>query len=375
MSHRIILLIVLLLQAGGVVAQHEAQNWYFGNNAALSFAGEAPKPLLQSAMNTYEACATVSDSTGQLLFYTNSEVVWNRHHQLMPNGNGLGGHSSATQGAIILRRPGSATQYYVFTVDGCDTNLAGGLRYSMVDMAADAGRGAVSTLAQPLDTGRVTEKLTLVPHANGLDSWVLVHRWQSDQFLAYLVTAAGIAAAPVTSALGSVHTGGGGALRNANAVGYLKASPDGRQLALGVRDKDFELFDFDNATGRLSHFVRLPSIYRSYGVCFSPDGSRLYGTDLDGFRVYQFNLRAGSAAAIAASRVEVGSTSGYAGALQLGPDGKIYVAQYNRVYLSIIAAPNALGSACRFQLDALNLNGRLCQVGLPNYGVITIRKR
>ncbi|MBT9394473.1 hypothetical protein KLP40_14975 [Hymenobacter sp. NST-14] len=373
MPTRIFLLLALLLSAGGARAQHEAQNWYFGKNVGLSFVGGAPTPLLYSAMNTYEACAAVSDSAGQLLFYTNSEVVWNRHHQLMPDGSGLGGHSSATQGAVILRRPGSATQYYVFTVDGCDTNLAGGLRYSLVDLTADAGRGAVITRAQPLDTGRVTEKLTVVPHANGLDSWVVVHAWQSDRFLAYLVTGAGIAPAPVTSALGSVHAGGGGALRNANAVGYLKASPNGRQLALGVRDEDFELFDFDNATGRLSHFVRLPSIYRSYGVAFSPDGSRLYGTDLDGFRVYQFNLRAGSAAAIAASRVEVGNTSGYAGALQLAPDGKIYVAQYNRIYLSVITDPNALGAACGFQLDALHLNDRLCQVGLPNYGVISKR--
>ncbi|MFD2787552.1 SMP-30/gluconolactonase/LRE family protein [Hymenobacter rubripertinctus] len=366
MPYRILLLLVLLLHAVGATAQPEAQNWYFGNNAGLSFAGGQPTVLTNSAMNTYEACAAVSDSLGNLLFYTNSEAVWNRQHQLMPNGTLLGGHSTGTQGAVILRQPGRLRQYYVFTVDACDAQLAGGLRYSSVDMRAEGGLGAVSRRAQPVDTGRVTEKLTVVPHANGRDSWVLVHGWKSDRFYAYLVTAAGLASVPVMSAVGSVHAGGGGALHNANAVGYMKASADGRKIALGIRDEDFELFDFDNATGRLSNCVLLPSIYRSYGVEFSPDGSRLYGTDLDGFRVYQFNLQAGSAAAIAASRVEVGITSGYAGALQRGPDGRIYVAQYNRAYLSVIAAPNALGAACGFQLDVLPLNGRLCQVGLPN---------
>ena len=310
MLYRILLLLVLLVPAGRAVAQHEAQNWYFGSNAGLSFAGGQPAPLTHSAMNTYEACASVSDSVGNLLFYTNSVNVWNRQHQLMPNGTLLGGHQTATQGAVILRRPGSMAEYYVFTVDGCDTNLEGGLRYSIVDMRAAGGLGAVTRRAQPLNAGRVTEKLTVVPHANGTDSWVLVHGWESDRFYAYQVTAAGIAVVPVTSAVGSVHAGGGGPLHNANAVGYMKASADGRKIALGIRDEDFELFDFDNATGRLSNCVLLPSIYRSYGVEFSPDGSRLYATDLDGFRVYQFNLQAGSAAAVAASRVEVGQHVG-----------------------------------------------------------------
>jgi hypothetical protein len=73
-----------------------------------------------SAMNTYEATTTVSDAAGQLLFYSNSENIWNRDHQVMPNGANLGGHQSASQGVIAVQSLTNAQQYYVFVVDGAE---------------------------------------------------------------------------------------------------------------------------------------------------------------------------------------------------------------------------------------------------------------
>lgn len=40
-------------------------------------------------MESFEACASISDSAGNLLFYTNGEKVWNKNHEVMPNGEGL----------------------------------------------------------------------------------------------------------------------------------------------------------------------------------------------------------------------------------------------------------------------------------------------
>ncbi|GGG42054.1 hypothetical protein GCM10011378_17980 [Hymenobacter glacieicola] len=317
-------------------------------------------------MDTYEACASISDAAGNLLFYTSSVNVWNRNHTLMPNGQALGGHESASQGAAIVRHPANANQYYIFVVDACDNLLRGGLKYSIVDMSRQGGLGEVTTRAVQVPSGSVTEKLTIVPHANGTDSWILVHGWQSNRFLAFQLTANGLVTTPITSSVGSVHSGGGGNFQNANAVGYMKASPAGNKLAVGIRDGNFELFNFNNATGQVSNYVPLQQFYRSYGVEFSPDGSRLYGTNLDGHSLIQFNLLAGSGAAIAASGTVVGYTSGFAGALQVGPDGKIYVAQYQVRYLGVINTPNALGNACNFQTAGVNLGNQFCQIGLPN---------
>lgn len=349
-------------------AQREAQNWYFGQNAAVSFASSAPTPLTNSAMATYEACATISDGAGNLLFYTNSVNIWNRNHQVMTNGQNIGGHESASQGAVIVKNPDNASQYYVFAVDGCDNLLVGGLKYSVVDMTQQGGVGAVTTKATQLSSVYLTEKLTAVRHANGRDTWVVVHGWQTNTFYAYLVSPNGVSNVPVVTAIGSVHSGGGGNYGNANAVGYLRASPDGSKLALGIRDANFELFNFNNATGQLSNYVRLPQFYRSYGVEFSPDGKLLYGSNLDGGYLYQFDLTAGSPAAIAASATIVGSTSYYLiGALQLAPNGKMYAAIYESPYIAVIDNPNVRGTGCGYRENGLYLNGRLGQVGLPNF--------
>ncbi|RYU82396.1 T9SS type A sorting domain-containing protein [Hymenobacter persicinus] len=362
-------LALLCLAYSPLLAQRETQNWHFGNNAALSFATGGPVALPTSGMVTYEATATVSDPAGNLLFYTNSVNVWNRNHQLMTNGQAMGGHESATQGAVIVRDPGNPTRYYLFVVDGCDNQLVGGLKYSIIDMTQQGGLGAVTSRANQLSSFPVTEKLTAVRHRNGRDTWIVVHGWQNNTFYAYLLSATGLSA-PVVTNLGSVHSGGGGSFGNANAVGYLKASPAGNKLALAKRDSNFELYDFNNATGQLSNFVPLTQDYRSYGVEFSPDGSRLYGTTLDGNRIYQYNLLAGSGTAIAASATLVGTTasgSAYAGALQLASDGKIYLAIYNSAALGVINSPNALGAACGYQNNGPTLGGRLSQLGLPNF--------
>lgn len=231
-------------------------------------------------MNTYEATTTVSDAAGQLLCYSNSENIWNRDHQVMPNGANLGGHQSASQGVLAVQSLTNAQQYYVFVVDGAENQLAGGLKYSLVDMTQQGGLGAVTTRRVQVSAVRLTEKLPTVPHANGRDTWVLVHGWQTNAFYAYLLSASGLQATPVVTTIGSVHSGRGGAYGNANSVGYLRASPNGRKLAVGVRDESFELFDFNPATGQLSNYIPLGSTYRSYGVAFSPDSRLLYDANL-----------------------------------------------------------------------------------------------
>ena len=64
-------------------AQGEANNWYFGQNAGVTFNSGVPIALTDSAMQTLEGCATLSDASGQLLFYTDGMTIYNRNHQVM----------------------------------------------------------------------------------------------------------------------------------------------------------------------------------------------------------------------------------------------------------------------------------------------------
>ncbi|SHI84930.1 hypothetical protein SAMN02745146_1692 [Hymenobacter daecheongensis DSM 21074] len=352
-----------------VSAQQPAQNWFFGSNAGVSFLNGAPTLLSGGARVGYEAAATVSDAAGKLEFYTNSVDIWTRRHQPMLNGLNIGGHESAAQGAVIVRHPGNSRQYFIFVVDGCDNRLTGGLRFVTVDMTRQKGLGEVISRGNQLSTVPLTESVTAIRHANAQDYWVVVHGWETNNFYAYHVTATGIDATPVVTSIGPVHKGGSGAFGNANGVGFIKASPDGSKLAISKRDSNFELYDFDNATGQLSNRIALPQFYRSYGVEFSADGSKLYGSTLNGNQIYQFNLAAGNEAAIAASAVSIGTSVGYgyAGALQRGPDNKIYVALFNSHFLGVIDVPDALAAACSYRNEGVSLADNVSQLGLPNF--------
>src|SRR5690606_37559289 len=90
--------------------------WYFGTYAGLDFNSGVPVALTDGQLNTMEGSASIADSNGNLLFYTNGVSVWNKNHEIMENGTGLMGDSSSIQSALIVLKPGSNTIYYIFTV-------------------------------------------------------------------------------------------------------------------------------------------------------------------------------------------------------------------------------------------------------------------
>jgi len=363
-------LFTLLGASNPVFGQRENSQWCFGANAAISFPiTGTPTAVAGSAMTAYEACASVADNTGNLLFYTNSETLWNKNHQVMTNGTVLGGNASCSQGALIVQNPGNAQQYYVFVLDASENMLNGGLKYNLVDMTRQGGLGEITQNQVQISSVRLTEKLTAVPHANGHDTWVLVHGWQTNTFYAYLLTSTGLQP-PVTTNMGAVHSGGGGVWNNSNSLGYMRVSPDGHKLAVGIWDQGFELFDFSTTTGQLSNYVPLTSVSQSYGVEFSRDSRLLYGTNYGSLSVFQYDLQAGSASAIASSGIQVGSTSNYLGAIQAGPDGKLYLSVVFSSYLAVIDNPSVRGTGCGFRTSGVYLGNASSQTGLPNYPTI-----
>lgn len=342
--------------------QKETNIWYFGNGAGLDFKDGAPVTMSYTQLNTMEGCASISKQDGKLLFYTDGVTIWNHLHQVMVNGTGLQGDKSSTQSAVIVPMPENEDLFYVFTAD----NVPGldGVRYSIVDMGQEQGLGSVIE-KNVLLYAPVTEKLTAVKHRNNKDIWVLAHGYNSNAFYAYLLTASGVANAtkPVTSTSGTVHNGN---ITN-NAIGYMKASPDGRKLALGVRGmKLYELVDFDNATGIVSNPVTFQSAEynNAYGLEFSPDGTKLYinSSQNPTAKIYQIDLANSNKTSLIGT-----SQSPYAGSLQLGPDGKIYFARYQSKHLGIIHNPDAAGGNCNYEDNGIYLDGKTSTFGLPNF--------
>ncbi len=362
---------LFLLSVCDLFAQREYNIWYFPLMAGLDFNGGAPVPLTDNAMFDFgdEASAVFSDpATGKLLFYVSGEDVWNANHQFMANGRRLAGHISSTQGALIVPLPGSSTLYYVFTTDAGDyyepPNV--GLHYSIVDMTQENGLGAVTQKNVEL-LNVATEKLTAVRHCNGRDFWILAHGWGDNSFYAYRLTPAGLKP-PVVTSIGSVHGGD-----PQNSIGWLRASPDGRRLVSVVTGTgSVELFNFDNRTGTVFNRIDLPGGNQEYGASFSPDNTKLYitRTTQTPDAIYQYDVSSSDPSTIIASRTNVAVTVG-AGALALGPDGKLYLVRKGEIgnryrFLSVFDNPNLAGAASGFRLDAIDLAGRETRRGLPN---------
>jgi len=348
-----------LLIASAAFAQKEATTWYFGNQGeGLEFRkGCDPNVLTDGAIAGFEGVATISDeTTGELLFYTNSQNVWDRTHQLMPNGGLITMGWTITQ-VLPIRKPGSTSQYYIFTSEVQGSGVHG-IQFHCVDMTLNNGLGDVAYDSLALN-GPVSEKLTAIRHSNGTDLWVIAHGYGNDQFYAFLVTSSGVQTAPVVSAIGKVH----GDPSTVDALGELKANPQGDRLAVATTfQPHIELFDFDRSSGVVDNLRTLDAVggYDGlnasgwYGVSFSQDGSKLYAAS--GFvlnqGIIQFDLTVDDVNVINASKYVVSSGLHGCYSLKLAPNGRIYVGRRLN-FLGEIAYPDSAGSACGFDPEAV----------------------
>ncbi|PKQ45181.1 T9SS type B sorting domain-containing protein [Confluentibacter flavum] len=357
---KLILFFLIALCSTLAFSQQEASNWYFGDHAGLKFHPDGSvTPLSDGKLKTNEGCASLSNSNGDLLFYTDGLTIWNKNHQVMPNGTGLMGHSSSTQSATIVPKPGSSNLFYVFTLDY--EVHPNGFRYSIVDINLDGGLGAVTSDKNVLIYTPSDEKLSIVKHKNGVDFWVVTHGWNSNTFYSYLLSSSGLSASPVPSNVG-LFVGGSAE----NVWGYMKISPDGSKLAICHALQNFELLDFDNATGLVSNPLVLRTGDGMYGVEFSTNSAVLYlsVTNPSPYKVIQYDLTSSN---IVGSAFTTLIPSIFPCALQLGPNGKIYIAEYGKLKLGVINNPNTIGAGCDLQMDAVDLAGRMCNMGLPPF--------
>ncbi|TCK66746.1 gliding motility-associated-like protein [Winogradskyella wandonensis] len=389
---KILFLIAFAIVSVSISAQNEASNWYFGDNAGISFNPDGSITPVTGQLSTDEGCTSISDGSGNLLFYTDGITVFDRNGAIMLNGTGLHGSPSSTQSGIIIPKPLDNDIYYIFTVDTNSfdqTDL--GFKYSEVDITRNGGLGEVTqknvTLLQDSSEKIAavlkdcqTQAIWVVTLANQFGT--LTNPFSFNTFHAFEVTAAGVNTTAVTSPANISAT---------DQRGYLKFSPDGTKLACANAQSGLFIYDFDLATGTVTGTPQQLTINSSnganipYGVEFSPNNQFLYVASSNDFfnqnnpaqneipsnhfsSLVQFDL---TAANIQASLFPINQRNGYRSALQLGPDGKIYrstSATYNQglPFLSVINNPNELGVACNYVENQVQLINNSRQ-GLPPF--------
>jgi hypothetical protein len=136
--------------------------------------------------------------------------------------------------------------------------------------------------------------------------------------------------------------------------GYLKGSCNGRYLAaafgngtsgaVGGANNRVELFGFNSTTGTVTNYIQTYPINSAYGIEFSPNGNYLFCSGLGASTTFgivnQYALSAPFSTNTINS-IQITNPLGYdAGALQLAPNGKIYLAKEGEQSLDAFNSPN-----------------------------------
>jgi gliding motility-associated-like protein len=379
------IIVIFILQTPIIFCQLQNNNWVFGYGARVNFSGPIPVGSSNAAINSNESTASVSDpSTGQLLFYTDGLKVWDANNDVMPNGSNLlgGFYNSCTQGALIVPFPEDNQRFYLFTLEELEAQSVNpladnGLRYSIVDMTLNGGLGdvQVATMNTPLATD-LTEKLIVIRSTEIKGFWVIAHKKNANEFLAWKIDACGVSAQPAISTVGSIFAISPFFGATEAWAGAMDASPDGNRIGMPIDWSDrIEFFDFNKTTGVVSNPLTVnvtddspPEFLRKYGACFSPDGSKFYYTNINS--VYQLNLSTYNSDAIESSNTLIYSPilepNNYpCFQIEQAPNNKLYVAIGNSGRLDEISNPNSFGLGCGYVSNAISFSPATCQLGLP----------
>ncbi|OQB59855.1 MAG: hypothetical protein BWX95_02478 [Bacteroidetes bacterium ADurb.Bin141] len=380
-----------------VFSQGQGDTWCFGDSANIRLVGNNFINLPSCNLNSIESSASISDMTGNLLFYCGGYSVsnysyvncFNNNHQLLQNGDSIMGGQSVTNGLIIIPFPDDSNKYYLFSRIS-SFGFGYNLYYSIIDMSQNSGLGSVIQKNILLSNTEFAEKITAVKHGNGRDWWLLTHQFSFttdiNTFSIFLITPLGISS-PINQSIGAFY--------NHNVpydgfYGEIQFSNSGNKL-LAVGSDIIDLFDFNRCTGIISNHQNLAvnnpptPLNGYYGCSFSPDASKIYISNSNNgqtanlsHQIFQMDL---NSANIPASKTIIFSSTSqniFIGQHQIARNNKIYIATSlgigfpnsnygtQNMNLSVINSPDSLGSACNYSSYSISLSGRRCYAGLPN---------
>lgn len=364
------------------MAQQQGNFWYFGDMAGVEFSTGEPVVLTDGAIETFEGSATMSDADGNLLFYTNgggrdpdlsgqtSGKIWNRNHEVMYDmGNEEGGGFSARQSSIIIPKPGTDEQYYLFTMEEVEYNIGGsvpgqplgrGMSYFEIDMTLNGGLGGVTGPPQSVYIP-LYESMTGTLHGNGQDYWIVSadNNSGNNRFVLVLVNGDGVQDPVFIDMPPTLPIGG-----------MLKMSPDGRWLY-----SNGFLFGFDRFIGAISALGIDLQNEGSSTSSFSPN-SRYFYTAFDNddeIAVVQYDLDADNIPGSANTFGGIADDFTSTGQMQMAPNGNLYFLEvnffsYDPPILSEIQCPNTPNPVLNRNVVALSTGESYPSFsGLPNF--------
>lgn len=280
--------VLLLLAINGVIAQNPNNHWQLGVTD-VNFTTNPPTISTVSNSGQY-GNATISDSNGNLLFYTNGMKVWNKNHAVMTNGN----FSQYINSVMIVPNPANANQYYIFkslAMSTLGSSAWSVYNYSIVEFNAANPLGIVLTInsmpdyngednysikLRAADGSDFENKwnfgpLTVAKNAAGDGYWIIVQN--QVKISSYRLDNSGFNPVPVESTFTNAqiynptqnyaNPGYGGFDLRGRIQQRFKMLPDNTKIGALItcsqntssNTSDFYTLNFNSSTGQASNFT------------------------------------------------------------------------------------------------------------------------
>jgi hypothetical protein len=325
---------------------------------------------INSEMRFYLSNASICNSNGDLLLYTNGIELRNSNHDTLATNlaptdlsqNWLDTGYPLSQGVLFLPLPQSDSIYYLFHADrelqDNGEEWTEKLYNTIINTEGNQEVGIVLEKENVIiDDTLAWGRIVSCRHANGRDWWVIVPERDNNFYYSILLTPEGIDQILHFQIGENFETG----------ILQSQFSPDGNYYArvdIKYVDDPYKvtIYRFDRCNGVFTSFKTFyfeDTAFVGGGAVFSESSRFLYAVAWLG--VYQFDLLAED---VSASKIKVlefdtlppGGASGTFGLSQLAPNGKIYVSTVGATkYLSVIHKPNLKGVACEAEIRAIEL--------------------
>lgn len=351
-------------------------HWFFNDNIGIDFNSGEPVQGNPCPLDSIDWGATsiMSDTNGNLLFYSDGRDVYNKNNQKMQNSWAGLDYSPGVQAALCMPKPGSDSLYYVFTVNTFYITHNQPLNfYHTIDMSLNDGLGTIIDTDTLPNAWDAAEQLNASYFKDKSGYWIIMRKYKDNKYAAYKVTSQGVDPNPILSDAPNRYIP---YVSNPN-YGYMKISYNKKYIVFiyslfNIDFADIEICKFNNSTGEIEFlysfqlrelFTNNP-LYVTMNGEFSPDSKYLY---IAGYlntenisRIFQFDMQyIEDEDMFKQSAIKIGEPIGYN--LQLASNGKIYCFS-KRNYgiqdnvISVINKPGKPGLECDYQANVLQIN-------------------
>jgi len=278
----LLLLVCALVSFQQLSAQLHKSHWYFGIDSGIRFENGEPKSDPNTNPNSYGGCVSMSDSSGNLLFFTSRRTFYNRNFEVMQGSNPVS--AGLFFDAIALPSTIETGVYFVYIVFGYN------LEIYKVDMKKAGGLGEVTLIGDFVPTeASFLRGITAVKNCQSNSYWLLAAYRVPDNTNAWVSYEVDISSGLITQ---------NSVLPIDAQVSFvpheLITSSNGEYIVY-ISTESSHIAEFDPRCGRFIKSTQLnfpKDDLVPRGACFSPNDDYLYLTFSGGAlpnagRVYQ----------------------------------------------------------------------------------------